>query len=202
MITKSNSLNSSCPRGGWLTSWYFSVESFQRLSVKYLMQKVFGSLVVNTMNEQAHRREIEQVKNKCVVRWKSGQVAGAFDKWHASCARREELKRKFAKIIQRWKNMGIFVSFSTWAALTAHIKTLHRRMRNIVAKWRNRCTGAAFQRWVEQTAERKRLQNLTFRIFARWKNKIASSVFWAWAGDVPTYVFPFSVDLFKHFLQY
>jgi hypothetical protein len=90
------------------------VESFQKLSVRYLCQKVFGYLSVNAMHEATRRRSLQ----KCVQRWQSGKVAGAFDKWQEACAREQQLKITCGKIIMRWKNMGMCVSFSKWAADT------------------------------------------------------------------------------------
>jgi hypothetical protein len=155
-----------------------TVDSFQRLSARYLMQKVFGHLVVNSLHEKTNRESLK----KCIQRWQSGKIAAAFDKWQAACTRKKQLKVTCSKIITRWKNMGMSVSFSKWASDIAREKWVQQRMRNMVLLWRNRSTGTAFQRWIEHTGEHKRMQDITFRIMARWKNKTISTVFWAWAG--------------------
>ena len=159
-----------------------TVESFQRLSARYLSQKVFGYLLVNALHERTSRESLK----KCIQRWQSGKMAAAFDKWQAACVRKQQLKMTCSKIITRWKNMGVSVSFSKWASDTERKKQVQQRMRNIALLWRNRSTGAAFLRWIEHTDERKRMQNITFRILARWKNKTISTVFWSWTGIVLT----------------
>ena len=156
-----------------------TVESFQKLSVRYLSQKVFGYLVVNALHEKTRRQSLQ----KCVQRWQTGKVAGAFDKWQAARARKHQLIITCGKIITRWLDMGRSVSFCKWAGDTAHTKVVQQSMRKMVLLWRNRSIGAAYQRWIEHIDERRRMKYTTFKIMARWKNKTICTVFWAWAGE-------------------
>jgi len=160
-----------------------TVESFQKLSVRYLSQKVFGYLIVNALHEKTRRQALE----KCVQRWQSGKTAGAFDKWQAACARKNKLKITCGKIVLRWQNRGISASFSKWAGDAAYTKRVQQCMRKMVLLWRNRSTGAVFERWIEHISELGRMRNVTFKIMARWQNTTMSTVFWAWAelwGDL------------------
>ena len=159
-----------------------TVESFQKLSVRYLSQKVFGYLHSNAQQEKTHRKGLQA----CIKRWQSGKMASAFDKWQEARARKQDLKVTCGKIVRRWKNMGMSVSFGIWAADVVHKKVLQQHMRNQIVLWQNRSIGAAFLRWIEHTSELKQLQNITFKILTRWQNKTVSTIFWAWAGATPS----------------
>ena len=154
------------------------VESFQKLSTRYLSQKVFGYLVTNALHEKSHRRALE----KCVLRWRCVKMAGAFDRWHSARERKQKIQAVGSKIIARWRNMGMCAPFSKWAADVAHKKAVQHRMRKMVLMWSNRSTRAALERWVEHTAEVVCLKNTTFRVVARWQNKTIADAFGAWTG--------------------